>query len=227
MVTVLVLPFALVIGSLIALLIMLDSPGPIFYRAVRVGKHGKTFHMLKFRKMLRSATGMPLTMANDERFTPIGQFLALTKLDELPQLWNVLRGEMRLVGPRPEDVDFVDRYRDRYAEILSVVPGITGPAAVQFASESRLLADQRDPLRYYAEQLMPLKIDIDIAYTRQRTVAGDMRILAMTMLVPALRVVRRLRSRSRARRRHIHVQILTGGGTVLMVLFAIASFAGL
>jgi lipopolysaccharide/colanic/teichoic acid biosynthesis glycosyltransferase len=224
--TVLVLPFALVIGSLIAIFILLDSPGPIFYRAVRVGKHGKTFQMLKFRKMRRCATGMPLTMANDERFTPIGQFLSLTKLDELPQLWNVLRGEMRLVGPRPEDVEFVERYRERYEEILSVVPGITGPAAVRYASESHLLAGQQDPLRYYQEHLMPRKIDIDIAYTRQRTLAGDMRILAMTMLVPAFRVVSRGRSRG-GRRRHLHAKVLTGGGTLLMVLFAITSYSGL
>jgi lipopolysaccharide/colanic/teichoic acid biosynthesis glycosyltransferase len=224
--TLLLLPFALLIGSLIALLIVLDSPGPVLYRAVRVGKDGKTFRMLKFRKMRRSAAGLPLTVADDERFTPIGQFLALTKLDELPQLYNVLRGDMRLVGPRPEDVAFVERHRDHYDEILSVVPGITGPAAVQYASESRMLAGQGDPLAYYEQHLMPLKIDIDIAYTRTRTVAGDIRILVATALVPATRIVARLRSR-RGQMPHRHSQVLACGGTVLVVLFVVASCTGL
>lgn len=217
-----ILPFALVVGLLIAILIVIDSPGPVFYRAIRVGKDGRTFEMLKFRKMRRCATGMPLTMANDERFTPMGQFLALTKLDELPQLYNVLRGEMRLVGPRPEDVAFVERYRDLYDEILTVVPGITGPAAVEYASESKLLAGQKDPLAYYQEILMPRKIDIDVQYIRNRSVAGDSRILLTTLLVPAKRVFARLRKRE-ARRSHRPSQYLAVGGTVLMVLFAIVS----
>lgn len=206
------------------MLIVLDSPGPVFYRATRVGKHGRTFRMLKFRKMRRCATGSPLTMQDDERFTPIGRFLALTKLDELPQLYNVLRGEMRLVGPRPEDVSFVDRYRAHYDEILSVVPGITGPAAVRYAAESRLLAGHADPVAFYAEHLMPLKIEIDIAYTRNRTVLGDLRILMATMFVPATRIALRARSRRR-RRAHHHSWILATGCVAVLVLFAVGAGA--
>ncbi len=220
--TALILPFALLIGAVIAILIKIDSPGPVFYRATRVGKDGRTFRMLKFRKMLRHAEGSPLTVERDERFTPIGQFLALTKLDELPQLYNVIRGEMRLVGPRPEDVAFVQRYRNHYDEILSVVPGITGPAAIQYASEARLLARQIDPLKFYEEQLMPLKIEIDIAYTQTRTVRGDVKILVSTLLVPVKRVANRLVSRQ-WRSAHPHSPLLLLGGSVLMVLFAIAS----
>ena len=98
----LVAPAALIVGLVTALLIYIDSPGSVFFRSTRVGRDGRTFQMLKFRKMRRAATGGPLTIGEDERFTPIGRVLASTKLDELPQLWNVIRGEMRLVGPRPE-----------------------------------------------------------------------------------------------------------------------------
>jgi lipopolysaccharide/colanic/teichoic acid biosynthesis glycosyltransferase len=212
----------LVIGAIVSILIVLDSPGPVLYRATRVGRSGKTFQMLKFRKMRRCATGSPLTMAGDERFTPIGQFLALTKLDELPQLYNVLRGEMRLVGPRPEDVAFVERYREHYDEILSVVPGITGPAAVQYASESRLLANQEDPVAYYAEHLMPLKIEIDIEYTRNRSVARDARILLATLVVPMARILRGV-GRRRSARVHHHTMILFVGCALLFALSAVAA----
>jgi lipopolysaccharide/colanic/teichoic acid biosynthesis glycosyltransferase len=221
-VTVAILPFALVIGAIVSILIVLDSPGPVLYRATRVGRSGKTFRMLKFRKMRRCATGSPLTMDCDERFTPIGRFLALTKLDELPQLYNVLRGDMRLVGPRPEDVSFVERYREHYDEILSVVPGITGPAAVQYASESRMLAGHEDPVAFYAEHLMPLKIEIDIEYVRNRSVTRDMRILLTTLAVPVSRILRRVGQRRNTRVHH-HTLILFIGCTLLFALSAVAA----
>ena len=135
-VCILVLPAVLFLGAITALLIYLDSPGSVFYRSTRVGRGGDTFEMLKFRKMRRTAKGGPLTMSDDERFTPIGSFLAMTKFDELPQLWNVIKGDMRLVGPRPEVPEFVSRYHAEYEELLRVLPGITGPAAVEYASES-------------------------------------------------------------------------------------------
>ncbi len=189
-VTVALLPLALVVGSLIAVLIVLDSPGAVIFRQQRVGKDGELFTMLKFRKMRRNAKGGLLTIGDDHRFTPIGRLLALTKLDELPQLWNVLKGDMRLVGPRPEVPEFVEQYRDRYGPILSVRPGITGPAAVEYSSESHLLASKNDPLRFYEEQLMPRKIDIDIAYVRTRSLRGDLRILLATFCVPFSRLSR-------------------------------------
>jgi lipopolysaccharide/colanic/teichoic acid biosynthesis glycosyltransferase len=216
-----VLPWALVIGAITALLIYVDSPGSVFYPSTRVGRHGRTFEMLKFRKMRRSASGGPLTMRNDERFTPIGSFLSMTKLDELPQLWNVIKGDMRLVGPRPEVPGFVARYRDEYEELLTVLPGITGPAAVEYASESHLLSLQRDPLRFYEESLMPRKIAIDLDYIRTRTLPGDLRILIQTMLVPIAKLARRMTRDPRARR--IEVGVVVGVCVLLLVTFTLAS----
>jgi lipopolysaccharide/colanic/teichoic acid biosynthesis glycosyltransferase len=220
----LVLPMALLLGAVTALLIYLDSPGSVFYRSTRVGRGGHTFEMLKFRKMRRSATGGPLTMSDDERFTPIGSFLAMTKLDELPQLWNVIRGEMRLVGPRPEVPEFVSRYRAEYAELLSVLPGITGPAAVEYASESHLLSLQQDPLSFYEESIMPRKIEIDLEYIRTRTLLGDLRILTATMLVPLSKVAGRMLGDPRVRR--AEAGLLLGACVALMLTFAIASSGG-
>jgi lipopolysaccharide/colanic/teichoic acid biosynthesis glycosyltransferase len=192
-VTLAVLPFALIIGMVTALAIFLDSPGPVFYLSTRVGTGGRTFRMLKFRKFRNTATGGSLTIAGDERFTPIGRFLAVTKLDELPQLWNVLRGDMRLVGPRPEVVEFVECYPEHYERILQVVPGITGPAALAYADESYLLGEQQDPHTFYRAEVLPRKIAIDIAYVDQHNVRGDVRILMRTFIVPARQFLRRLR----------------------------------
>lgn len=217
--TLLLLPFALVLSGLVAALILLDSPGGVLFRQVRVGRDGHHFEMLKFRKMRHAATGGPLTVADDERFTPIGRLLTLTKLDELPQLWNVLRGDMRLVGPRPEVPEFVAQYRDSYDPILTVRPGITGPAAVEFASEGHLLAAQTDPRRFYEEHLMPRKISIDIAYVQNRTHLGDLRILAATVLVPLFRIASRLWGG-----RHGHALVLGSG--LLLALAVLAANGG-
>ena len=220
----LILPMALVLGAITALLIYVDSPGSVFYRSTRVGRGGHTFEMLKFRKMRRAAQGGPLTMSDDERFTPIGSFLAMTKLDELPQLWNVIRGNMRLVGPRPEVPEFVARYREEYTELLSVLPGITGPAAVEYASESHLLSLQQDPLSFYEESIMPRKLEIDLEYIRTRTLLGDLRILTATMLVPLSKVAGRMLGDPRVRR--AEAGLLLGACLTLMLAFAIASGGG-
>jgi lipopolysaccharide/colanic/teichoic acid biosynthesis glycosyltransferase len=219
----LVLAPVLVVGAITALLIFVDSPGSVFYRSTRVGRGGHPFKMLKFRKMRRSARGGPLTIGQDERFTPIGGFLAMTKLDELPQLWNVIKGDMHLVGPRPEVPEFVARYREEYDELLSVLPGITGPAAVEYASESHLLSLQQDPVRFYEESIMPRKIEIDLHYIRTRTVWGDLRILAQTRLVPLGKGARRVSGDPQVRR--IEAGLLLGSCTLLVLIFAIASSA--
>jgi lipopolysaccharide/colanic/teichoic acid biosynthesis glycosyltransferase len=219
----LVLPVVLVLGTITALLIYIDSPGSVFYRSTRVGRDGHPFEMLKFRKMRRSAKGGPLTIGEDERFTPIGGFLAMTKLDELPQLWNVIKGDMHLVGPRPEVPEFVARFPEEYEELLSVLPGITGPAAVEYASESHLLSLQQDPVRYYEESIMPRKIEIDLHYIRTRTLWGDLKILAQTMLVPLGKVARRMTGDPQVRR--IEAGLLLGSCTLLVLIFAIASSA--
>jgi lipopolysaccharide/colanic/teichoic acid biosynthesis glycosyltransferase len=219
----LVAPAVLVVGAVTALLIYIDSPGSVLYRSTRMGRGGEPFQMLKFRKMRRSARGGPLTIGEDERFTPIGSFLAMTKLDELPQLWNVIKGDMRLVGPRPEVPEFVARYPEEYTELLSVLPGITGPAAVEYASESHLLSLQRDPVRFYEESIMPRKIEIDLDYIRTRSLMGDVRILAQTMLVPLAKVARRTSGERQVRR--VEAGVLLGACTVLVLIFAIASSA--
>lgn len=217
----LVLPLALVVGSITALLIYVDSPGSVFFRSTRVGRDGRTFEMLKFRKMRHGALGGPLTIADDERFTPIGGFLSMTKLDELPQLWNVIKGDMRLVGPRPEVPEFVARYPREYMEILSVLPGITGPAAVEYASESHLLSVRQDPMRFYEEQIMPRKLEIDLRYIRERTWADDVRLLLRTALVPLSKVIGR--SLAAYRMRKLDAGMLAFGCTLLAVTLALAS----
>jgi lipopolysaccharide/colanic/teichoic acid biosynthesis glycosyltransferase len=223
-VCVLVLPLALPLGAIIALLIYIDSPGSVLYRSTRIGRNGYPFQMLKFRKMRRTATGDPLTLSDDERFTPIGSFLSLTKLDELPQLWNVIRGEMHLVGPRPEVPEFVARYPRQYREILCAMPGITGPAAVEYASESHILALQQDPMSFYAEQIMPRKLEIDLDYIRTRTLASDIGLLLRTALVPLAKVFRGSLHNPRAQR--IEACLLLGGCALLALAFALASNSG-
>jgi lipopolysaccharide/colanic/teichoic acid biosynthesis glycosyltransferase len=214
-------PAALLIGTITAIAIFLDSPGSVLYRSRRVGRGGREFDMLKFRKMRHAATGIPLTMHDDERFTPVGSFLAITKLDELPQLWNVLRGQMRLVGPRPEVPDFVSQYADAYTEILTVSPGITGPAAVEYASERHLLARHEDPMAFYREQLMPRKIAIDVAYVRQNSVLGDVRILVRTLFVPFGRLVAGIRRDAHEHHAHAIAMLL-----IVLALIAVTAVTG-
>ncbi len=174
------------LAAVLALAIKLDSPGPVLYRCTRVGFRGRTFAMLKFRKMRDAASGPPLTAAGDERFTRIGRVLAASKLDELPQLWNVLRGEMSLVGPRPEDPAFVALHPAEYTEILGVRPGITGLCQLAFAKESQIL-DREDRVRHYVERLLPQKVAIDRLYASSRSFRLDLRILAWTVVAVALR----------------------------------------
>ncbi len=139
--------------------------------------------MLKFRKMRRDAQSHPVTLDDDERFTPIGRFLAATRLDELPQFINVIRGEMRIVGPRPELECFVTQFSEQYAEILSVTPGITGNAQLRFINERLLLAGP-DPANIYSEHVLPVKIEIDTQYAQSRSPLGDFAILLRTIAVP-------------------------------------------
>ena len=177
--SVLLLVFAVPI-ALLVLLIRIDSPGPGFYRCRRVGFRGREFGMLKFRKMHRDAAGGALTAADDERFTRLGRFLAHTKLDEVPQLWNVLRGEMSLVGPRPEDPGFVEIEKDAYREICTVRPGITGLSQLAFANESEIL-DAENLERHYVTRIFPQKVSIDRLYAERRSLGMDVQIIAWTV----------------------------------------------
>jgi lipopolysaccharide/colanic/teichoic acid biosynthesis glycosyltransferase len=170
----------------VALAIVVDSPGSVFYRCSRVGLHGRVMWMLKFRKMHEDASGLALTAPDDERFTRIGRFLARTKLDEIPQLWNVLRGDMSVVGPRPEDPSFVERCRDEYAEILLTKPGITGLCQLAFAKESEII-DPDNRVEDYVSRLLPQKVALDRLYAQHRSILMDVRILGWTAVALILR----------------------------------------
>jgi lipopolysaccharide/colanic/teichoic acid biosynthesis glycosyltransferase len=217
-VTIILLPVIVLVGAAIVLAIYIDSPGPAIYRSRRIGKNGVPFAMLKFRKMRADAGSHPLTVADDERFTPIGRFLAATRLDELPQVWNVLRGEMRLVGPRPEVEYFVAQFREQYAEILSATPGITGVAQLRFVDEKSLLHGP-DPAATYRDRVLPEKIKIDLGYVRSRTLSGDLLILARTVVLPAELLIARLRARSKA----LRVWLPTAAAAAVLVLMFVVT----
>jgi lipopolysaccharide/colanic/teichoic acid biosynthesis glycosyltransferase len=217
--TIPLLPLLLIAGALIALALYIDSPGPVLFTSERVGRDGRLFAMLKFRKMRSGATGPAITTADDERFTPIGRFLAATRLDELPQIWNVLRGDMRLVGPRPELTCFVDEFAEAYGEILTVTPGITGVAQLRFLNEAELLHGE-DPAKTYSDHVLPQKVEIDIEYVRSRSLTGDLAIIARTLLVPAVLLAGVSRSRFHGLRPWLPAVGLAGA---LVVLFLVSS----
>lgn len=177
---------ALVIFSplffVISVLIKLDSEGPVFYRGVRVGRYGKAFRMYKFRTMVVNAEkiGGPSTADDDPRITRIGKLLRKYKLDELPQLINVLRGEMSLVGPRPEVPLYVEMFTEDEKAILSVRPGMTDWASIWDSDEGALLAGSEDPEKVYMEKVRPEKIRLQLEYVRNHSLWTDLKILAMT-----------------------------------------------
>ncbi|WP_395140961.1 sugar transferase [Schlegelella aquatica] len=172
--------------ALIALAIKLDSPGPVFFRQERVGRHGVPFRIHKFRTMVVDAPtrGPQITVGRDPRITRVGAFLRDTKLDELAQLIDVLQGTMSLVGPRPEVPQYVARYTpEQRAKILSVRPGITDPASLEYRRESELLARAADPESAYVEQIMPAKLRQAERYVDEATLWTDLRVLARTLRI--------------------------------------------
>jgi lipopolysaccharide/colanic/teichoic acid biosynthesis glycosyltransferase len=171
---------------ILALLIKLESRGPVFFRCTRAGFRGRELHMLKFRKMRDGATGAELTTSDDARFTRIGAVLAKLKLDEIPQFWHVLRGEMSIVGPRPEAQTFVEHHREAYAEILSVRPGIIGLSQLAFAEEGRIL-DPARPVEHYVDRILPQKVGLDLIYVRRRSLWMDAKIVFWSALAVLLR----------------------------------------
>jgi len=167
---------------LIALWVKLDSPGPVFFRQERVGRHGQAFLIHKFRSMRVDNAGPQITVGADPRITRSGHFLRASKLDELPQLWDVLRGAMSLVGPRPEVPRYVALYPPGLREIvLSVRPGITDLASLEFRHESDLLARAADPEREYVDVLLPQKLALARQYVETASLAQDLRIILRTL----------------------------------------------
>ncbi|MFY7864998.1 sugar transferase [Roseateles sp.] len=168
----------------VAIWIKLDSPGPVMFRQERVGRFGKPFHIHKFRSMRvdAPALGPQITIGQDPRITRSGRWLRASKIDELPQLWDVFRGAMSLVGPRPEVPRYVALYTSEQRElVLSVRPGITDPASLQFRNESEILASAADPEREYVDVIMPAKLQIAGDYVRQASVWTDLRLILVTL----------------------------------------------
>jgi lipopolysaccharide/colanic/teichoic acid biosynthesis glycosyltransferase len=168
----------------IAIAVRVGSPGPVLFRGERIGRGGVPFSILKFRSMtVEAATeGPAITVGGDARVTRVGRGLRRTKLDELPQLLNVLRGDMSIVGPRPEAPSFVARYDAEQRELLRWRPGITGAASIAYRDEEALLAAAGDDWEtYYASTVMPAKARLDIDYCRQRTVLSDLRLIGRTI----------------------------------------------
>lgn len=157
---------------------------PILFVQTRLGKHSQPFSMFKFRKFRSTCgtDGCPLTMAMDARMTRVGRFLAATKLDELPQLWNVLRGDMAIIGPRPESLAFADCFQNGFEQILEYKPGLLGPSQIVFRNECKLYPSDMDPTRFYREVLFPAKARLDLAYFPHRSVPGDIRWLLRGVL---------------------------------------------
>ncbi len=189
-----VVPSIIVLSPLllaIAVCIRLTSKGPVLFRQQRVGWHSQLFEILKFRTMVADAGqhGPQLTVLDDPRITPLGRFLRRFKLDELPQLLNVLRGDMSLVGPRPQIPSVVDHYPEHVHQIVfSVRPGITDPATITYRNEEQLLATAENPQRFHIDCILPHKLTMYVDYVRCQTTSTDLRIMLQTLrcILPTL-----------------------------------------
>jgi lipopolysaccharide/colanic/teichoic acid biosynthesis glycosyltransferase len=168
---------------LIAVAIRLDDPGPVFFAHTRVGRGGRCFRMWKFRTMKTDAErcGGPLTVHADPRVTQVGRLLRAYKLDELPQLLNVLIGNMSLVGPRPEAPEFVNFHDGQQRRVLKLMPGITDPAAIHYSNLSTLLASATDPKAFYLEKIRPDKVRRHLEYATRATTWSDLRVVVQTV----------------------------------------------
>ena len=178
-VLILTLPFFV----LIALAIVLDSRGGVFYRQSRMGKNMQPFGMLKFRTMVTGAEQAgKLTLGGaDNRITRVGGFLRKYKLDEFPQLINILKGEMSVVGPRPETLNYVALWTPEQQQVLTVLPGLTDFASLAYVDEGELLAAADDPERLYTEEIMPAKIAMNLQYIQEKSMATDLKIIFRTI----------------------------------------------
>ncbi|RKU24817.1 glycosyl transferase [Candidatus Poribacteria bacterium] len=185
-ITLLLLSPLFLLGSLLA---KLQSKGPVFYKAKRVGKDEAVFEMYKFRTMVVNADtlGGSLTTYRDTRITAIGRLLRWTKLDELPNLINVIKGEMSLIGPRPEAPDYVKYYTEVQKQVLQVKPGMTGPSQLANRDEEAKLKGQQDAEHYYITELMPKKLALDLHYVATQSIASDIGWLLKTIWVVIVR----------------------------------------
>ena len=167
---------------LCALLVGLTSPGGVLFRQERVGKDGVPFTIYKFRSMRKDNAGLKISTSGDSRITPVGRGLRKAKLDELPQLWNVLKGDMSFVGPRPELREYTDLYTPEQRQVLLVRPGITGLASIRYRNENDLLSASADPNRTYIEEVMPAKLALDLEYIPRACVSYDIKLILETLV---------------------------------------------
>ena len=176
---IILLPFFIII----CLIIKADSKGSCFYIQERIGKDGKPFGIYKFRTMRSGAdsAGLLTIGTHDKRITRVGSFLRKTKIDELPQLWNVLKGEMSIVGPRPEVEKYVLLYSEEQRKVLSVRPGITDYASIEYVNENEILSQASDPDRAYIEEVMPHKIKLSMRYLEHYCVSEYLKIIFLTL----------------------------------------------
>jgi len=185
MVSALVILIALPLWAAVAVAIKLDSPGPVFYRAQRIGRDGRPFTLYKFRTMITDADtrGPGITRCDDPRITRVGRFLRRMKIDEMPQLLNVLKGEMSIIGPRPEDPRYVAHYTPEQRRVLSVRPGMASPAFIKYRHEEEILAAAGDHLeQIYLTEILPDKLRMDLEYIEQQSLLFDLIVLARAAL---------------------------------------------
>ena len=175
---ILLIPLFLVLAALIKL----RMPGPVFFCQKRVGRKGREFTIVKFRTMLVNHQGSTISVRGESRITPLGAKLRKYKLDELPELWNVLKGDMSFVGPRPDVAEYYGRLKGEEKKILELRPGITGPASLKYANEEEILASQPDPQLYNDQVIWPDKVRINLEYYEQRSFLGDLSIIFRTIL---------------------------------------------
>jgi lipopolysaccharide/colanic/teichoic acid biosynthesis glycosyltransferase len=163
--------------------IKLNSPGPVFFRQVRIGRNGHPFRIVKFRSMVVDApeASLGITVSGDRRITPVGRMIRRYKIDEIPQLWNVLRGELSLVGPRPELPIYVALYTQDQRRVLFVRPGITDPASLAYRNEEEILAAYADPDQFYVRQILPDKLARNMNYLRQMSFRNDLKIILLSI----------------------------------------------
>jgi lipopolysaccharide/colanic/teichoic acid biosynthesis glycosyltransferase len=167
--------------AIVALLIKRDSEGPVFFKQERVGRNFRPFWIYKFRTMRQSSAGPPLTVGEDSRITRIGRFLRKTKIDELPQLINVLKGEMTFVGPRPEVREYVELFRSDYEKILKVRPGVTDMASLKYQDEAKVLGQFKNPEEEYVKRILPDKIRLAEEYVSRSSLFFDLSLILKTV----------------------------------------------
>lgn len=177
---------ALVIFSpvliIISIWIAIDSPGGVFYRQIRVGKNRKEFGLFKFRSMRSGADKKgQITIGNDARVTKVGRFIRRFKIDEIPQLINIIKGDMSVVGPRPEVPKYVNMYSDEQLKVLTVLPGLTDYASIEYLDEQKILGAAADPDKAYVEEVMPAKLKLNLKYIADRSFGLDIKLVFRTI----------------------------------------------